>query len=38
MTEAAEVLRHNRKTFEDNVKKSIAGGTINGFKFDNVLA
>lgn len=36
--DAAEVLRHNRNTFQDNVKRSMAGGSIDGFQYDNVLA
>ncbi|KAJ3219269.1 NEDD8-conjugating protein ubc12 [Dinochytrium kinnereticum] len=34
---AAEVLRTNRKIFESNVHRSMRGGTIDGFTFDNVL-
>ncbi|KAL1929508.1 hypothetical protein VTP01DRAFT_1646 [Rhizomucor pusillus] len=36
--EAAEDLRHNRSGFESNVKRSLAGGTLKGIKYDNVLA
>ncbi|KAG2190994.1 hypothetical protein INT46_011276 [Mucor plumbeus] len=35
---AAEVLRHNRSTFDANVKKSIVGGSFDGVQYDNVLA
>lgn len=37
-TEAAEDLRYNRSGFESNVKRSLAGGTLKGIKYDNVLA
>ncbi|KAI9319895.1 putative ubiquitin-conjugating enzyme E2 [Dichotomocladium elegans] len=36
--EAAEVLKHDRKRFELNVKQSLAGGSLNGQRYDNVLA
>ncbi|KAG2206814.1 hypothetical protein INT47_007570 [Mucor saturninus] len=35
---AAEVLRNNRSNFTANVKKTMAGGSINGLQYDNVLA
>ncbi|KAI8390102.1 putative ubiquitin-conjugating enzyme E2 [Blakeslea trispora] len=35
---AAEVLRNNRKLFEDHVKKSLMGGQFDGVQYDNVLA
>ncbi|OBZ91147.1 NEDD8-conjugating enzyme UBC12 [Choanephora cucurbitarum] len=35
---AAEVLRNNRKLFEDHVKKSLMGGHFDGIQYDNVLA
>ncbi|KAF9977322.1 NEDD8-conjugating protein ubc12 [Actinomortierella ambigua] len=34
---AAEDLRSNRKTFETNVRRSLGGGSVNGFQYDNVL-
>ncbi|KAI8137883.1 putative ubiquitin-conjugating enzyme E2 [Fennellomyces sp. T-0311] len=36
--EAAEDLRQNRKGFEQNVKRSLAGGALKGEQYDNVLA
>lgn len=36
LTEAAEVLRTNRKLFETNVTRSMRGGSINGTYFDIV--
>jgi ubiquitin-conjugating enzyme E2 M len=36
--EAAEDLRSNRRTFEQNVYKSIRGGSVNGVSYDNVIA
>lgn len=38
LIDAAEILRHNRKAFEANVRKSIAGGSFDGVQYDNVLA
>lgn len=35
--EAAEDLRSNRSTFENNVKKSMKGGSVKGVQFDKVL-
>jgi ubiquitin-conjugating enzyme E2 M len=35
--DAAKVLRTNRKTFADNVTKSIKGSSVDGIKFDSVL-
>ena len=35
---ADEVLRNNRKLFEDHVKKSLMGGQFDGVQYDNVLA
>jgi hypothetical protein len=37
MLEAAESLRQNRRNFAEQVKSAMRGGTINGFKFENVL-
>lgn len=36
LTEAAEVLRTNRRLFETNVTRSMRGGSINGVYFDVV--
>ncbi|KAG2223491.1 hypothetical protein INT45_001239 [Circinella minor] len=36
--EAAEDLRQNRKGFETNVERSLAGGALKGIQYDNVLA
>ncbi|CAF1366380.1 unnamed protein product [Adineta steineri] len=35
--EAAEVLKTNENTFQSNVTKTMAGGTLNGVQFDRVL-
>ncbi|KAI9330275.1 ubiquitin-conjugating enzyme/RWD-like protein [Zopfochytrium polystomum] len=35
--EAAQVLSTNRKQFETNVTRSMAGGSVNGVVFDSVL-
>ncbi|KAJ3279993.1 NEDD8-conjugating protein ubc12 [Borealophlyctis nickersoniae] len=34
--EAAEVLRSNRRQFEQNVMKSMRGGVVNGVSYDSV--
>jgi hypothetical protein len=36
-SEAAEVLRSNRKQFEQNVQKTLRGGNLNGVVFDTVV-
>jgi len=35
--EAAEVLRHNRALFEDNVRRSMRGGAVGGVPFDRCV-
>ncbi|KAL2917945.1 NEDD8-conjugating protein ubc12 [Polyrhizophydium stewartii] len=34
---AAEVLRSNRKQFEQNVNRTLRGGAVDGITFDNVI-
>jgi hypothetical protein len=34
--DAAQMLRQNRRQFEQNVRSSLGGGTINGQQFDVV--
>jgi hypothetical protein len=34
---AAEVLRDNRRLFENNVRKSMAGDSFDGVQYDHVL-
>lgn len=34
---AAEVLKTNRKSFENNVKKAMMGGSFDGVQYDYVL-
>ncbi|KAF7727295.1 NEDD8-conjugating protein ubc12 [Apophysomyces ossiformis] len=36
--EAAEDLKHDRRRFESNVKKTLNGGTLKGIQYDRVLA
>ncbi|KAI7870848.1 putative ubiquitin-conjugating enzyme E2 [Spinellus fusiger] len=35
--EAANDLRSNRRVFEGNVKKTLAGGCLNGITYDNAI-
>lgn len=37
-TEAAEDLKQNRKGFETNVKRTMAGGALKGIQYDTVVA
>lgn len=38
LTEAAEDLKQNRKGFETNVKRTMAGGALKGIQYDTVVA